>query len=490
MQTFIAFSPAYVENEAMLKSPALLRVIISDATQRRDERAFLPAALEILETPPSPAGRGVAYALCLLAAVGIAWAWFGKVDIVAVASGKIVAEVRTKVVQPFETSSVKAILMKPGQKVHAGDALIELDPTAALAERDRAERDLRAAELDQLRLEAFLDGATDAFAGLGQVDPGELKRARAQLDAQNAERVGKLAAIAQERAQRRAEREALQQTLVKVEQSLPFVAERADIRRKAAAGGYASVLSNLESQQLLVETKSEIEINRAKIASLDAAIDALDHRFAATEAEIWTTALADLSHARERARAAAETLLKANHRIALQTLRAPIDGTVQQLHVTTIGSVVTPAQQLLSVVPDEDRIEVDAVLENRDVGFVVAGQPVEIKVDAFPFTRYGLMRGTVLSIDRDAEAAPAPAGQTAHGTERAADDIANVEASERLRYLVHIAIEPGSLSVDGRPALLLPGMSVKAEILTGRRRIIDFLLAPLREHIHDGLRER
>jgi hemolysin D len=481
--------------------PAILRpvTLAKDRTKAKDEaflpeeREFLPAALEIMETPPSPTGRAVALTLCAVAAVGIAWAVIGRVDIVAVASGKIVAQTRTKLVQPFETSTVRAILVKPGQKVRAGDALIELDPTAAIAERDRAERDLAAAQLDRTRLEAFLDGATKAsFAEstrlTGAFEPDELRRAQAQLDAQNAERVSKLAAITQERMQRVAEREALKQTLTKVEQGLPFVAERADIRSKAAATGYASVLANSESQQLLVEAKSEIEINRAKIASLDAAIDGLDHKAAATEAEIWTTALADLSRARERGRAASEALLKAEHRLELQTLQAPIDGTVQQLHVTTVGSVVTPAQQLLSVVPDDGRIEVDAVLENRDIGFVAAGQLVEIKVDAFPFTRYGLLRGTVTSLDRDAEAAPA--GQSAQGSERAADDIANVEASERLRYIVHIAIEPGSLTVDGHPAVLLPGMSVKAEILTGRRRIIDFLLAPLSEHLHDGLRER
>ena len=120
--------------------------------------------------------------------------------------------------------------------------------------------------------------------------------------------------------------------------------------------------------------------------------------------------------------------------------------------------------------------------------FVTAGQAAEIKVDAFPFTRYGLLRGKVISVDRDAEATPV--GELAQGTQRAADEISNEEASERLRYTVHVAIEPGSLKVDGRPAVLLPGMSVKAEILTGQRRIIDFLLAPLREHLHDGLRER
>jgi hemolysin D len=460
-----------------------------ERNEERQQREFLPAALEILETPPSPAGRTLAWLLCVIAVVGIAWASIGKVNIVAVASGKIVAQMRTKLVQPFETSTVRAILVAPGQKVYAGDALIELDPTAAHAERDRAQNDLRAAELDQARLEAFLDGATDtAFSALPHAGPDDIKRAKAQLTAQNAERVGKLAAIAQERLQRIAERESLQQTLLKVQQTLPMVAQRADIRRKAAAGGYASIIADLESQQVLTETKSEIDINRAKIAALDAAIEGLDHKATSTEAEIWTTALADLSRARERARSASESLQKAIYRTDLQTLRSPISGTVQQLHVTTVGSVVTPAQQLLSVVPDDDGIEVEAVLENRDIGFVAVGQNVELKIDAFPFTRYGLLRGTVTALDRDAEATPL--SQSAQGSNRAADEIDNIETSERLRYTVRIAIAPRALDIDGHPAVLLPGMSVKAEILTGERRIIDFLLAPLREHIHDALRER
>jgi hemolysin D len=230
-----------------------------------------------------------------------------------------------------------------------------------------------------------------------------------------------------------------------------------------------------------------MDIDQAKIASLDAAIEGLDQKFAATEAEITSAAFTELNRAREQARAASEALVKANHRVELQTLRAPIDGTVQQLNVTTIGAVVTPGQQLLSVVPDDGPIEVEAVLENRDVGFVAAGQAVEIKVDAFPFTRYGLIRGLIKSVDRDAESQQV--GQGSQGSERAADEIANLEASDRLRYKIHIALT-NSLAVDGRTAVLLPGMSVKAEVLTGRRRIIDFLLAPLAEHVHDALRER
>jgi HlyD family secretion protein/hemolysin D len=159
------------------------------------------------------------------------------------------------------------------------------------------------------------------------------------------------------------------------------------------------------------------------------------------------------------------------------------------MHVASIGSVVTPAQQLLSIAPDDDRIEIEAVLENRDIGFVTAGQAVELKIEAFPFTRYGLLKGAVLSVDHDAEAVPVNQSSV-QGAQRIADETDNVEASERLRYTVHIAVQTGTLDVDGRVANMLPGMSVKAEILTGKRRIIAFLLAPLREHMHDSLRER
>jgi hemolysin D len=469
--------------------PLMARVISFDRGASR-EREFLPAALEVTETPPNPLGRLTALSLSLVTLAGLGWAVIGKVDIVAVASGKIISHMRTQVVQPFETASVKAVLVGPGQHVQAGDPLIELDKTAALAERDRAQNDLAAAELDEMRLAAFLDGASSApFARVAAATALDRERAQAQLTAQVSLRASQLAGLLQERAQQVADREAQRQTATKVEQTLPMVAERADIRRRAAELGNASVIARLESQQLFVETRAELDITQSKIASLDAAIAGLDQKITATGAEIRNNAMGDLAKARERMRAAGEALAKAVRRAELQTLRAPIDGTVQQMHIATIGAVVTPAQQLLSVVPDDSHIEIEAVLENRDVGFVEIGQQVELKIDAFPFTRYGLLRGKVTSIDRDAEAAPVNQSSV-NGAERQADELDRVEASERLRYTVHIAIDSGDFSVDGRAAPLLPGMSVKAEILTGKRRIIDFLLAPLREHTHDAMRER
>ena len=476
-----------------MKPAAVLRLISSDR-RRAQERAFLPAALEVMETPPNPLGRGIAYSLCLVVLTGLGWAIWGKVDIVAVASGKLISHQRTQVVQPFETASVTAVLVRPGQQVQAGDPLLELDKTVALAERDRAERDLVGAELDAMRQTAFLAGSSEApFETITLATTLDRGRSEAQLTTQTAMRLSQIAGLEQEKLQHEAERQVQRQTVDKIEQTLPLIAKRASIRDQALAIGNTSVIADLEAKQLLVETRSELDITRSKIVSLDATIAGLDQKIIATEADIRGKAMEELGKARDRIHAAQESLAKAVRRAELQTLRAPISGTVQQMHLANVGAVVTPAQQLLSVVPngdgDGDGVEVEAVLENHDIGFVAAGQHVELKIDAFPFTRYGLLRGTVISVDRDDEATPV-SQSAAQGSQRAADATDQVEASERLRYTVHIALEDTTLDIDGRNATLLPGMSVKAEILTGKRRIIDFLLAPLREHMHDAMRER
>lgn len=454
----------------------------------QEAHTFDPVALDAMDHPPSPLGRIMAATISALVLVGIGWATIGKVDIVAVAPGKIVSHARTKVVQPFEIATVSAILVHPGQSVHAGDPLIELDSVAAYAEQARARADLAAAQLDEIRLAALLADVADPPFDSVDAGVGEIARAKARLAAQRAEAKAKLANIAEERAQRVAERDAAKLTLAKAETVVPIVEERAEIRRKSAALAYGSRLLELEAQQQAVEARAEVSTSRSKISGLDASIEALDQQAASFVAELRKTALGDLSQAREHESAAAEALAKANHRLKLQTLRAPIDGTVQQLNVATVGSVVTPAQQVVSVVPGEAEMEVEAVLENKDIGFVAPGQSVELKIDAYPFTRYGLARGTVTSVDRDAE--PAPQRQAREGSQRAADTLAGVEGSETLMYMVHVKIADNAIKVDGKPATLLPGMAVKAEIKTGRRRIIDYLLAPLSEYRHDALRER
>ena len=172
-------------------------------------------------------------------------------------------------------------------------------------------------------------------------------------------------------------------------------------------------------------------------------------------------------------------------------MTAPVDGTVQQLAVHTVGGVVTPAQALIVVVPADSRLEIEAMVSNRDIGFVKAGQSAEIKVDTFNYTRYGLLRGKVESLSADAvtrdkreDKSNAP-----HGLDKDAA-AANDSGSREPVYSARVSLEKTTMIIDDKPIDLSPGMAVTVEIKTGSRRIIRFLLSPLLRYGHESLRER
>jgi hemolysin D len=453
------------------------------------ERQFLAPALEVVETPPSPLGRVVAYTILAVALTGLCWAVIGRVDIVAVASGKIVTLARTKTVGPLETASVKAILVRPGDHVKAGQPLIELDKATTEAEEAKARQDLIAAALDVARLRAFLASAGQLEAReAGAASAAQLADAEARLASQRTETASKLASLRRDSEEKEGERETLFRTMTKLKTILPIVAEKAEIRQRSADSAFGSRFLNLETQQQLAETKAELGLTESKIQAAEASIQSIHRKIDATEAETRRTAMTDLAKAHEQMRAAKEALAKATHKVERATLRAPIDGTVQQLNVTTVGGVVTPAQQLVSVAPDDEPAEAEVALENKDIGFVEAGQEAEIKIEAYPFTRFGLARGVVTSLDRDAETLTPPSQKS--GSKRASDATESLHESERLFYAARIKLTKSLSESEGKPLKLLPGMAVKAEILTGRRRIVDYLLSPLSEYRHDALRER
>ena len=455
------------------------------------ERSFLPAALEIIETPPSPIGRGLVWIICAFTVLALVWAGTGSVDIVAVASGKIVTKSRTQIVQAPEVGVVKSIFVEPGQNVKAGDALIQLDTTDIVAEIVRARADLAQARLDELRLNAFLNlTSEDPFTDVAEIAPELVAHARAQLMAQRAERNAKLAAIDREAEQHQAEMATAQNQLTKAQDVLPLVEERADIRTKAAEIQFGNRIMSSEARQQVIETKAEQKIEQSHIDAAKSALAALQQQHVQTVEEFRKLAYADLSRAQSQASAARESLAKSTRRLELSTLRAPVDGSVEQLNVRTLGAVVSPAQQLTTIVPADAQLEIEAVLPSQDIGFVEKGQAVEIKVDAYPFTRYGLLKGKVMSVAGDSEPQPNPLEGPVNGTQRRADQAGNIEGSERLLYTVRISLESGTLHVNNQPAALSPGMSVRAEIKTGRRTILNFILSPLSEYASQSIRER
>lgn len=462
----------------------------AEIRRREAEIAFLPAALEIAETPPSPVGRAIGASIIAVFCVALAWASLGSVDIVATSTGKIVPGGRTKLIQPFDTGVVRAVHVRDGQSVKAGDVLIELDPTMTEADQERQESDLVSTELDAARLRAALaDNPLASFRPPQGATAAQIETHRQLLISERAEQNAKLSAIDRQLSQKEAERGTTSASVSKIQATIPVLQERVDIHKSLLDKGLASKVVYLTELQDLVGLQQDVTVQKSRLREADAAIALLKETSEKTTAEYRRTVYDALSKAEQKVASLKQDVIKAEKRTKLQRLTAPVDGVVQQLAVHTVGGVVTPAQVLAVVVPTEAPLEIEAMVSNRDIGFVHAGQKVEIKVDTFNFTRYGLLHGEVISLSSDAIARDkqqAASNNRAVGTETGTSE----PRGRELEYAARISLDRTDMQVDDKLVKLGPGMAVTVEIKTGSRRIISYLLSPLAKYKRDSLRER
>lgn len=432
--------------------------------------------------------------VCAGLLVAIAWAILGHVDIIATASGKIVPTGRTKTIQPLETGIVSAIHVQDGDRVTAGQVLIELDRTVTQAERRHVAQDLIASQLDVARLVALRDGFSGTMpadltppAGAMETD---IARARSSMKAQASEQLAKLASINRQIEQKAAEFQSTTATIAKIDASLPLVEESATIRRKAMEIQYGNHIAYLEAQTKLVEQRNERMVQQRKLVEVEAARQALEQQVEQTRAAYERQVLSDLSDAQKKVDELGQDLVKAERKSSEQILRSPIDGTVQQLALHTVGGVVTPAQQLMVVVPADSKLEAEAMISNRDIGFVSAGQPAEVKIDTFNFTRYGLLQGRVVSVSQDAIVRDKPNAKAGASKPGGALSDSSEPDGQELLYSTRIALDETQMQVEDKLVNLAPGMAVTVEIKTGTRRIIEYLMSPVLRYRHESLRER
>lgn len=464
---------------------------ITDTSHRTE---FLPAALEIMETPPSPMGRMVAGSIILFFVIALLWAIFGTVDVIATATGKIVSTERTKLIQPLESGVVRKIHVQDGQHVNAGDVLIEIDTTVSEAERDRLKDESMQALLDVARLKAAstLDSAEDddGFSAPAGASVAQVSLQKTLLHNQLGEIHAKLNGLDRQIAEQQGNRAAVVATIAKLRDSIPYLEKRSEAREYLAKQGYGSKLEALSTKQDLIEHQGDLQVQQGKLTEAEGTIAALQEQRKQTEAEYQHTTLKDLSEAEQKADSLQKQLLQAAQKYRLQTLTAPVDGTVQQLAIHTEGGVVTPAEQLMAVVPSNSHIEIEAMIPNRDIGFVHPGQDAEVKVDTFNFTEYGLLHGKVESVSQDSILHDKPAGQQDDKKQNGGISASSEPAGQELVYSARVNLDTTQMQIDDRIVSLEPGMAVTVEIKTGSRHIIQYLLSPFRRHAHDAFREK
>ena len=479
--------PNLVRHWAIFKESWKQQDAAQASAKPQSDHEFLPAALEIMEKPPSPGLRWLLLSLCALFTITLAWSFIGKVDVVATASGKVIPSDNVKIIQPIEIGYVRKIHVKNGEHVEAGQLLVELDPTLAGADAAQASQGLLTAEVIAARNTALLDhlrGRGSRFRAPAGTSANVAATQGDFVRTSIAEYEGERASLIQQRAERAAELTGAEAEISKLRQTLPLIEQQLKARKELTEKGYFSKIRLLEYEQQKIEHIQNIAVQEAGASKAHAAMANIDAQLMRLKGSFGKNAVTELSGAQEKTGLSREEVTKSARRAEFQQLRAPVSGTVQQLAISTVGGVVQPAQALMIIVPDDAKVVVEANIMNKDIGFIREGQAVRVKLEAFNFTDYGIVPGVVESISRDAIDMSQP------GQQAQRDEQGRVQPQQGLVYATRIRLNKRSIRVRGREQIIGPGLAAQAEIKTGERRIIDFLLSPISKTIDEAGRER
>lgn len=465
----------------VLKDAWVNRDRLGDSNRSRELAQFLPAALEIQEAPPNPLTRWVAWSALSLVIIAVVWAYFGEVNIVSSAEGKIIPSSGVKQIQPLAKSVVKKILVSEGEYVAEGQALVELDATLTMADEKRLSSDLQSA---RLRLEA--KKALLQYLQLPLNDQEKLNFTTLRLpvvaSASTEDQLLYKRLLWQQWQQYRAQLQALKSTLEKtvaekainremiskLEQTLPIINKRTKMMKDLLSKNFASESDYLKLEQERIQNSSDLAAEKQRSKQLRSAEIEAQQQIKVLTAQTSSSQLVEITETQRQITSLQEELAKASDLNAKQILYSPVSGQVQELAINTVGGVVTEAQQLMLIVPDEEQLEVEVYLDNKDIGFVRENMLAEIKVHTFPFTKYGVIDGEVTRISDDAI----------------------IDEQRGLIYSMNLLMKKNSIWVEGKDIKLIPGMAVTAEVHTGKRRIIEFFMAPLLKYKGESIRER
>jgi hemolysin D len=450
------------------------RAELAGPARMADEIAFLPAALSLQDTPVHPSPRRLAWGLMSLFVIALIWSIFGQVDIVAVAPGRIIVSERTKVIQPLEASVVKRVLVRDGDRVIAGQVLVELDPTIATAESSNVNEQLLAVASEMLRTQALLTALsppmlpTPSVQWKGVQTSLQKSEIQAQLKSEWLDIKSKLAKLDADMRLRQAEIGTVKETIAKLEATVPMAQIREADFKRLVGEGFISSHATQDKTRERVEMERDLVVQRAKLQEAQSSL---------IQAEQSKTAYtAETLHALSDRHAQASTKYgqlqadasKATQRQKQTQLTSPVSGVIQQLAVHSVGGVVTSAQALMVVVPEAGEVTAEVTIANQDIGFVSVGQTAAVKLETFSYTKYGTVQAEVRNVSADA----------------VTDD------KKGSYYPATIVLLQRDMLIDGKHIALSPGMNITAEIKTGRRRIIEYLLSPVQRTGNESLRER
>jgi hemolysin D len=452
----------------------------------RDEAAFLPAHLEVLESPPSPFGRAILWLVIAAAAFALIWASFAQLDIVAVSEGRVVPRARLQAVEAPEPGIIRAIAVREGDRVTAGQVLLELDPTVADADAASTRTEFATALLTRARAQAllrFADGRSPRFQAPEGSDAAAAASEEAAVAARIAALQERLASLDQRILGAEAAGRAARQQQLSIEETLPLAEEQLRSRQELMERGLAPRLQVLREEERVVGLRREAQAREAEAEQANAEAAMLRRERAQALQEFRAQAAAEQAEAEAIVATRAEAVRRAEFRFGYQQLVSPVDGIVNEIAVTTEGEVVEAGAPLITIVPRPQICETDPTAEqcagselivealvlNRDVGFVRPGQRVTVKLEAYPFTRHGALEGVVEHVSPDAIS----------------------DEQRGLVFPARVVITRSNLRdvAEGHEPIG-PGMAAQVEVITGRRSVMAYLLSPIARATSEAGRER
>ena len=469
------------------------------ARPHRRDQEFLPADLEIIETPPSPVRMAFIWIICALVVVTLAWSWFARIDIVAVAQGKIQPTGRVKVIEPLETGKVASIRVENGSRVKAGDILIEMEGGDAQAEEADAAATLGAWRAEAARRRTAIEAATrqtwsttPTVAWTEDIPPASRLREENVLSGDLAQLAGALGSLDAQSRQKEVERDHLDATIAAQNNLIATLQERVDMRSSLVASGAGAKSALIDATETLQYQQTMVQTQTGQREQAVANLQVLAEERQKTVAAFIADNSQKMAEAQRQADDYEQRLIKARLKSSRLALTSPIDGVATGLSVTTVGQVIQSGEEIMRIVPADATLEIESYLPNQDIGFVKPGQTAVVKVESFPFTRYGTLSAQVTRVAHDA--IPAPDAQAAANDPAKAnrDDklFGAAQPTQNLVFPVTLRPDKIAMNVDGQSLPLTPGMTVTVEIATGRRRILEYVFSPLVEVASQAMKER
>lgn len=462
---------------------------------KRGDHEFLAPALEVLETPPSPVKTALILIICAFVTVSLIWAYFGRLDIIAVAQGKVQPVGRTKIVQPLITGKVVTLPPANGTRVKHGQVLVVLDPAGADADVNEIAQTLASTRAEAARREVAIDAAQNGIT-LAEISwPSDTslsnrKREERLLQGELMQLDVTLASLIAQKTQKEIQSERLQETINAQASLVSTLQDRVNMRSLLVDRSAGSVSSVLDATEVLKEQTMQLVAQKGQLAEASAGVNVLGYEINKVRRTFLAEQLDKLGAAERAVEELEQKLSKAKNIQDQMALVSPADGTIQASSITSIGQVVNSGQELMRIVPEGADIEIEVYVMNKDIGFIEVGQEAVVKLEAFPFTRYGTLQGVVSKVSTDAIPEPDAARLEGNPTTAGSGMFAGVERVQNLVFPVTVKLTTTTIMANDKAVPVSPGMATAVEIKTGDRRILEYVFSPLVAMGQSSLHER